>query len=495
MDPTTFNEYQQNRYEKLLALRAAGQEPFPLRSTRSHSSQEAIAALGATEEGGAAPTVAVAGRVVAIRIMGKAAFLQIEDRAGRLQLYLKRDLLGEEAFNRFKQMVDLGDFLQASGNMFYTRTAEATVEVQQWAMLAKAINQPPEKWHGLSDPEQRYRERYVDLMSNAEVRQLFIRRSRLTSLVRQFLEGQGFIEVETPILQPLYGGAAARPFVTHHNWAKRDLYLRIADELYLKRLIVGGLERVFEIGKDFRNEGLSWKHNPEFTMLEAYQAFADYHDMMALVEGCWSFVAQALDGVPLLHFGEHEIDLTPPWRRVTMRDAILERTGVDIYQADTLATLQDAIQAQGLKVDRKPTWGKQIDELFSETVEPHLIQPTFILDYPYELSPFAKQKPDNPKIVERFEVFIGGMECGNAFTELNDPLEQLARFRDQQRQAEAGDEETQPIDEDFIHALMYGMPPTGGIGWGMDRMAMLFTNQRTIREVILFPQLRESSEG
>ncbi len=493
IEPESFDEYQRVRYEKLLALRKQGLEPYPLRSERTHTSRAAIALLDAVPGDFEQPTVTVAGRVVAVRLMGKAAFLHLEDIDGRIQLYLRRDTVGEETYNHFKKLVDLGDFIEATGTMFRTRTGEPTVDAQGWTMLAKALNQPPEKWHGLTDVEQRYRQRYVDLLANSEIRALFVARARMVSLVRRFLEERGFIEVETPILQPLYGGAAARPFVTHHHWAKRDLYLRIADELYLKRLLVGGLERVFEIGKNFRNEGISYKHNPEFTMLEAYQAYADYHDMMDLVEQCWFFVCQQLHGTTTIPFGDHQIDLAPPWRRVTMRDAIQTRTGIDIYATDTLAKLQAALDALPQRIERKPTWGTQVDELFSELVEPELTQPTFIIDYPYEISPLAKQTADNPKIVERFEFFIGGMEGGNAFTELNDPLEQLERFRDQRRQADAGDEETQPVDEDFIHALMYGMPPTGGIGWGIDRMAMVLTNQQGIREVILFPQLRQDS--
>lgn len=494
IEPEQFNQYQQARYDKMLALRAQGLEPYPPRIERTHTSREAIQALTTLgEEQSDKPEVTVVGRVVSLRKMGKITFLHLEDGDGRVQLYVRRDTIGRENYNDiFKKMVDLGDFIQARGTMFYTRTQEPTVEVQEWKMLAKAINQPPEKWHGLTDTERRYRERYVDLMSNKEVRDLFIMRSRITSLVRRFLESWGFIETETPILQPLYGGAAANPFVTHHNWAKRDLYLRIADELYLKRLLVGGLERVFEIGKDFRNEGISTKHNPEFTMMEVYQAYADYTDMMKLAEECWSYVCNEIHGTLIIPFGNGKLDLTPPWPRVTMQDAILKRTGIDIYEADTLAKLQAAIDERAFQISREPTWGKQIDELFSETVEPHLIQPVFIIDYPRDLSPLAKQKPDNPNIVERFEFFIGGMERGNAFTELNDPMEQLQRFKEQQEQFTAGDEEAHPIDEDYVNAMMYGMPPTGGMGWGMDRMVMLLTNQLSIREVILYPQLRES---
>jgi len=496
IEPQDFNEYQKKRYEKIQALRDVGIEPYPLRSERTHSSQAAIAALREVgQEVKEGPEVTVAGRVVAFRKMGKISFLHIEDRDGRIQLYVRRDTIGRETYNNlFKKFVDLGDFIEVRGPMFYTRTKEATVNVQEWKMLAKAINQPPEKWHGLTDMAQRYRERYADLLSSEEVRRIFIMRSRITSLVRRYMESQGFIETETPILQPLYGGAAARPFLTHHNWAKQDLYLRIADELYLKRLIVGGLERVFEIGKDFRNEGISHKHNPEFTMLEAYQAYGDYNDMMELVQGCWSYVCQELHGTLVIPHGEHKIDLTPPWSKVSMQDAIMERTGIDIYEADSHETLQAAVREKGLAIAPQPTWGKLIDELFSEMVEPFLIQPTFITDYPREISPFAKRKPENANVVERFELFIGGVERANAFSELNDPMEQLARFKEQQEQFQAGDEEAHQIDEDYINALMYGMPPTGGIGWGMDRMVMLLANQSSIREVILFPQLRDDAQ-
>lgn len=486
----SFDEYQQQRYEKLLALRDNQIEPYPIDSERTHDSRAAVALMDGVAEGEEGPEVAVAGRIVAIRKMGKASFLHIEDRSGRIQLYLRKDEVGEESYARFKAALDLGDIISAAGPLFRTRTGEVTVRVTGWSLLAKALNQPPDKHHGLTDTEQRYRERYVDLLANDEIRELFITRSRITSLVRRFLEDRGFIEVETPVLQSLYGGAAAKAFTTHHEWAKRDLYLRISLELHLKRLIVGGLERVFEIGRNFRNEGLSWKHNPEFTMLEAYQAYADFRDMMELLESCWVSVAQALNGRLTLDFDGHTIDLAPPWPRHTMRNLVLSESGIDLYAAHTLPLLRAAIAAQGLRIDPQPTWGKLVDELFSTVVEPKLIQPTFVMEYPYELSPFAKQLPDNPNFVERFEMFVGGMEVANAFSELNDPLEQLERFLDQQRQREAGDEETTPIDLDFINALMYGMPPTGGIGWGMDRMAMLFTGQRNIREVILFPTLR-----
>lgn len=498
MDPSTFNEYQRQRYAKLQELREQGLDPFPPRARRTHLSRAAIDALEAAASAEGEPNepvaVTVGGRVVAIRVMGKASFAHIEDTAGRLQLYFKRDVLGEESYERFKELLDLGDFIEAQGTMFRTRTGEPTVEVHGWQIVSKALNPPPSKWHGVADPELRYRQRYVDLMANPDVRQIFILRAHVVSAIRRFMESRGFLEVETPVLQPLYGGAAAEPFITHHKWARRDLYLRISDELYLKRLLVGGLERVFEIGKNFRNEGVSFKHNPEFTMLEAYQAFADYHDMMRLAEECWSTVAQEVLGSPVIHYQGHVVDLTPPWKRVTMHRAILELTGVDLDAVPTLDALRAAIRERGLAVEPAPTWGKQVDKLFSAYVEPGLIQPTFIVDYPVELSPLAKRKPDRPGWVERFEGFVGGVEAMNAFTELNDPLDQEQRFLDMARDFAAGDTEAHPLDEDFINALMYGMPPTGGIGWGIDRMMMILLDQPNIREVILYPQLRAARD-
>jgi len=357
-------------------------------------------------------------------------------------------------------------------------------------LIAKAIRPMPEKWHGLRDVETRYRQRYLDLMANEEVRGIFVARSRMITAIRRFLDERGFLEVETPILQPIYGGAAARPFVTHHNALDQTLYLRIADELYLKRLIVGGLDRVYEIGHNFRNEGISTKHNPEFTAIELYQAYADYHDMMDLVENLYSEVAREVVGRTTVTYQGQEIELAPPWRRVTMRDVIMEATGLDIGALSTLQPLWDAVQARGLEVPPQPSWGKLVDALFGEFAEPTLIQPTFVMDYPREISPLAKNKPGDPDWVERFEFFIAGMESGNAFSELNDPLEQRARFVEQGRASEAGDDEAHPMDEDFITALEHGMPPTGGLGFGIDRMAMLLTDQTSIREVILFPQLR-----
>jgi len=377
-----------------------------------------------------------------------------------------------------------------TGEMFRTRTGEPTLRADTYTLLAKTLRPIPSQWYGLRDVEQRYRQRYLDLLVNPEARRIFEVRTRLVTAVRRLLDERGFMEVETPILQPIYGGAAARPFTTYHNELGQTLYLRIADELYLKRLIVGGLDRVYEIGRDFRNEGVSYKHNPEFTQLEAYQAYADYQDMMELVEHVWSQAAVAVLGEPYVERGGHRINLTPPWRRITMRDSILEATGVDIEAARDLPSLEAAVAERQLEVTPQRSWGKLVDELFSTFVEPRLIEPTFVIDYPVEISPLAKRKPDQPHLVERFEFFIGGLELGNAFSELNDPLDQRERFAAQRRAMAAGDEEAHPMDEPFLLALEYGMPPTGGVGFGIDRMTMLFTGQTSIREVILFPQLR-----
>ena len=477
------------RIAKLERLRERGIDPYPPRATRSHTAAEAIAAYEAAAEGESV-AVQVAGRLMAVRVMGKSTFAHIADGSGRVQLYLRQEDVGEDAYELFRRDIDLGDFVGVRGRMFRTRTGEVTVHVEGFELLAKALLPLPEKWHGLRDVETRYRQRYLDLIANPEVRQVFITRSRIISAIRRFLDGRGFLEVETPVLQPLYGGAAARPFTTYHNALDRSLYLRIADELYLKRLIIGGFDRVYEIGHNFRNEGISTEHNPEFTVIELYQAYADYHDMMRLVEELYSTVAQEVLGSTGITYQGKAIDLTPPWRRVTMRDAILEQTGVDIEVYRDLESLRQAAQNRDLPVAQKPNWGKMVEELFSACVEPTLVQPTFVLDFPVEVSPLAKRKPGAPHLVERFEFYVGTLESGNAFTELNDPLDQRERFEAQRRAAEAGDEEAHPVDEDFITAMEHGMPPTGGLGIGIDRMVMLLTDQASIREVILFPQLR-----
>ncbi|MFO7917681.1 MAG: lysine--tRNA ligase [Anaerolineae bacterium] len=481
--------HRQQRMEKSERLQEKGIEPYPARVERTHTTAEALEAFRENEEEGI--HVAVAGRLMSIRVMGKSTFAHIRDGSGRLQIYLRYDSLGEERYELFCDEIDIGDFIQVEGELFRTRTGETTVQVASWKLLAKALRPLPEKFHGLRDTETRYRQRYLDLIANEDVREIFRTRTRIITALRHFLDERDFWEVETPILQPIYGGAAARPFTTYHNALDCTLYLRIADELYLKRLIIGGFDRVYEIGHNFRNEGISTEHNPEFTVMELYQAYADYHDMMALVEELYFTIAKQVLGSPMLTFEGQEIDLTPPWQRITMRDAILQQSGIDIQVYDEYERLWKVIRHKGLDVTEQPNWGKLVEKLFDEVVEPTLVQPTFIMDYPIEISPLAKKKPGTPRFVERFEHFIGGLECGNAFTELNDPLDQRERFAAQKRAAREGDEEAHPMDEDFVVAMEYGMPPTGGLGIGIDRMIMLFTDQSSIREVILFPLLRQ----
>jgi lysyl-tRNA synthetase class 2 len=472
------------RRQKLEALRAAGIEPFP----HEFDGVEPVAAVRAVH-GGLAPgdetdvTHRVAGRLAARRGQGKMAFLDLVDRSGRIQLQARVDELGTEGMEQLLGL-DLGDLIGVDGTAFSSRRGEFSLRVSSFVLLAKSLRPPPEKHHGLTDVETRYRHRELDLIANEEARELFMVRARVVTAVRKFLDSQGFIEVETPVLQPLYGGAAARPFTTHHNALDREFYLRIATELYLKRLIVGGLERVYELGKDFRNEGLSHKHNPEFTMLEWYEAYADYLDVAARFEQLVAFVASEIG-----YAGEY--DLTPPWRRETLAGAVLSRTGVDVLRFRDRDGLAQEMRAHGLAVPEGDTWPQLVDELVSKHVEPTLVQPTFLLDYPVELSPFAKRHRSEPGLVERFEAFVGGMEFANAFTELNDPDEQRRRFEEQRELAGAGDAEAQPYDEAFVQALEQGMPPTGGIGVGIDRLVMILTGQQSIREVVLFPAMRD----
>jgi len=457
-----------DRRAKLERLREQGIDPFPHEFDGVVPIAEVHAAHDDLEAGAETDSAyRVAGRMIARRGHGGAAFLDLVDRSGKLQLQAKLDVLGGESFELLTSL-DVGDLIGVDGTAFKSRRGELTLLVRGWTLLAKSLREVPKEYYGVKDIETRYRHREVDLLANDETRQLFILRSKVVRAVRRWLDDRGFLEVETPILQPLYGGALARPFTTHYNALDRDFFLRIADELYLKRLIVGGLERVYEIGKDFRNEGLSPKHNPEFTMLEWYEAYADYEDIAARLEELVAFVAGEVgyDG---------PVDFSPPWRRVTLRDAIKEKTGVDI------AT--DELPGEG-------TWAKRVDALLSKQVEPDLVNPTFILDYPKELSPFAKDHRSEEGLVERFECFVAGLEFANAFTELNDPDEQRARFEQQRADQAAGDEETQPFDEDYISALEHGMPPTGGIGIGIDRLVMILSGRESIREVVLFPALR-----
>ena len=493
---TDTGDQREQRLQKVNALRAAGVDPYPARFLYTHSAAEALQLFAMSEKEEAEPqAVHTAGRLMSMRTMGKASFAHLQDGTGKIQIYVRLDDVGEEAYRGFLEHVDIGDFVGVEGPLFRTRTGEVTIRVGSFVMLAKALRLLPEKWHGLTDVETRYRQRYLDLIVNEAARRTFLIRTRMVSAIRRFLDERGFLEVETPVLQPIYGGAAARPFVTHHNELGTDLYLRISDELYLKRLIIGGLDRVYEIGRDFRNEGVSTRHNTEFTQIEVYQAYADYNDMMCLTEEVWHAAAQQVLGSGKITYQGHEIDLTPPWRRVTMRSAVLEATGVDIAVDSEAGLLHKRIRELHLEVEVKAAWGKQVEELFEKYVQLHLIQPTFILDYPLDISPLAKKKPGASEWVERFEIFVGALECGNAFSELNDPLDQRERFEMQGRQLQGGDEEAHPMDEDWIRALEHGMPPTGGLGIGIDRMAMLFTDNPSIREVILFPPLRAKGEA
>jgi lysyl-tRNA synthetase class 2 len=493
---------EQNRLEKLRRLQAQGHDPFPTRAGRTHTNQEAIRVFEAAGEGEVLQATLV-GRLRSMRPMGKVTFAHIEDGSGRVQLFLRADDLGgKEPLDLFNREFDLGDFIQASGEMFRTRTGEVTLRVKAFGMLAKSITPLPAakdevadgrviRHATLTDPETRYRQRYADLAINPEVRQIFRTRAAIVRALREFLDANDFLEVETPVLQPIYGGAAARPFVTHHNQLDQDLYLRISFELYLKRLLVGGFERVYEIGRDFRNEGVSFKHNPEFTQLEFYMAYADFQKVMDFTEEMIAFVADRVLGSRTISFQGHSIRLDRPWQRMNLQESLLEMTGLDIGAHLTAESLAEAMRKKGLEPAPGATRGKLIDALLGDFLEPNLIQPTFLYDYPRDISPLAKNKPGDPLTVERFEGFVGGMELCNAFTELNDPLDQEARFLEMGRDYGAEDEERHPLDEDYLRALRYGMPPTGGFGMGIDRLTMLFTDRHTIREVILFPHLRE----
>ena len=495
-------DLERQRVEKLERLRARGVEPYPRRVERTHTIAEALAALEAAEAAGKeGPQVTVAGRLRSMRVMGKVTFAHIEDGSGSIQLFLRIQDVKGEAYETFKRDFDLGDFVSAEGTLMRTRSGESSVLVKQVRMLAKAVSPLPVikekevdgrrvRYTAFSDVEERYRQRYADLACNPEVREVFRVRARTIKTLRHFFDEHDFLEVETPVLQPIYGGAAARPFVTHHHQLHQDLYLRISFELYLKRLLVGMYERVYEIGHDFRNEGVSHKHNPEFTQLEFYAAYWDYHDVMAFCERMVAYAAEEVLGSPVIHYQGHEVDLRPPWRRVTLRDVALEVTGIDYLQHPTAEELAAAMQSKGLPTKPGATWGYLIDKGLLGMVEPMLIQPTFVMDYPRDISPLAKTKPDDPTHVERFEYFIAGMEMGNAFTELNDPFDQEQRFLEMERLYAPDDEEAHPMDEDYLRAMKYGMPPNGGFGLGVDRLVMLFTDKPSIREVILFPQLR-----
>ena len=482
----------QQRLDKLERIRARGIDPYPHRYQRSHTTAQAVALLKQQEDGSAKTgEVSVAGRIVAIRRMGKSAFLDIRDSSGKIQLLFQDINRFDKADLELFQDLDIGDIIGVEGKLLRTKTGEPTVQMKDFTLLTKSLQPLPEKWHGLSDIEKRYRQRYLDLIANSEVEEIFKRRSQIITAVRQFLNGRGFLEVETPVLQPSAGGALAQPFITHHHALDRDLYLRIATELHLKRLIVGGLDKVYELGRIFRNEGISTKHNPEFTMLESYEAYADYNDVMKMVEEMTAAICQQVLGTKRVKFGDNTIDFKPPWQRLQLREAVTEYSGIDFTQYPSADLLRVKMAEKGIEVDPGKNWAKLVDELLDTFVEPNLIQPTFLLDYPVSMSPLAKAKPEHTRVVERFEGFAGGMEIANAFTELNDPLEQRKRFTEQQKERPAEGEIEETIDEDFLLALEYGMPPTGGLGIGIDRLVMLLTGQQSIREVILFPQLRD----
>ncbi len=478
-------EQMENRKAKLDALRDQDIDPYGQAFMRSHYANDIIEKF--TELDG--QKVTIAGRLMTIRAHGKASFAHILDVTGQVQIYARMNVLGEDDYNRFKDL-DLGDIVGVEGKVFRTRRGEITVEVENAVLLAKSLRPLPEKWHGLKDVELRYRQRYLDLIANPEVKDVFIRRSKIIQSIRQFLDSRGFLEVETPMMHSIAGGAAARPFITHHNTLDIDLYLRIAPELYLKRLLVGGLEKVYEINKNFRNEGISTRHNPEFTMLELYEAYSDYHGMMELSEEMISATALKVLGTDEITYQGQEISFKPPWTRMTMVEAVKKIGGFDFHQFPTDEAAREGAKAIGIEVKEDYTRGQVLYEVFEERVESKLINPTFIMDFPIEVSPLAKKIPDNPGFTYRFEGFIASMELLNAFSELNDPIDQRERFQEQVRQRQKGDEEAHMMDEDYINALEYGMPPAGGLGIGIDRLIMLLTDSPSIRDIILFPLMR-----
>lgn len=478
------NDQIRSRLEKRRLLEEEGVAVYPTRYSATHTAAEALKTF---REDASGATCAVAGRIVSRRKMGKASFFHVQDRSGAIQLYFKKDVLGEAAYERL-DLADLGDFLGATGEIFKTKTGETSIAVREWTFLGKAMRPLPEKWHGLTDKELRFRQRYLDLLVNEEARRIFKARSRMITAMRAVLDGRDFLEVETPVLQPIYGGASARPFRTEHNALGVTLYLRIANELYLKRCLVGGFERVYEFAKDFRNEGMDRTHQPEFTQVEAYQAYANYEAGMELAELLVAAAAVAANGSVIAEWRGHRLDLTPPWRRLPYFEALQQATGRDLSSMDE-GLIRETCRAHHVAIEGDPSAAKLADELFSALVQPSLIQPTFVTDHPKVMSPLAKEKPGFPHLVERFEPILGGMEVGNGFSELNDPIEQRRRFEEQLALA-ARDEDTMVLDEPFLRALEHGMPPASGLGLGIDRIAMVLTGADQIREVILFPQMR-----
>ena len=480
------------RRVKLDELRGEGLNPFANDFQVSHSTTGLHAAHAGDDAAALADCTqvyALAGRIMARRDFGKAAFLQLQDRSGRCQVYISQEQLGDEGYALYRRL-DIGDIIGVTGKPFRTKTNELSLRADSLRLLTKSLLPLPEKWHGLTDVETRYRQRYLDLIVNAEVRETFRKRSRIIALIRDFMVARDFLEVETPMMQPLAGGATARPFVTHHNTLKMDLFLRIAPELYLKRLVVGGFERVFEINRNFRNEGISIQHNPEFTMMEFYQAYATYADLMALTEELICHVAEQVVGSLQFTYGGREVDLRRPWRRLSVRAAVMEYGGLNAAQLADRATLLAFARSQGLEVDERTGDGKLLIEIFEAVAEPHLWQPTFITHYPTEISPLSRKNDADPDVVDRFELYVVGRELANAFSELNDPIDQRERFEGQLLEKAAGDEEAHAMDDDYIRALEYGLPPTAGEGIGIDRLVMLLTDAASIRDVILFPQLR-----
>jgi lysyl-tRNA synthetase, class II len=499
------NKLEQERLEKAQRLEALGVELYPRRARRSHSAQEAIQSYEQLEaDNGGTLEVTVCGRIRRANIKGKVTFMHIEDESGRVQLFLRVDDIGETIYQAVKEkLIEMDDFVQASGTMMRTKTGEISVRVQELVLLSKALSPLPVikqqmqedgtviEYGEFTDIETRYRQRYADLAVHRQVREVFRKRAYTLNALRRFLDDEGFLEVETPTLQPIYGGAAARPFITYHNQLDQQLYLRISFELYLKRLLVGGYDAVYEIGRDFRNEGVSFKHNPEFTQIEFYKAYIDYNGVMDLTERMVAYAAQQVTGSTQITYQGHSIDLTPPWPRITLRDAIKRAVEIDYMEHTDAESLAAAIRASGDHIEPGQSWGKLVDHLLGKHVEPNLIQPTFVIDYPRDISPFAKRVEYDDFHVERFEFFIAGMEMGNAFTELNDPRDQEQRFLDMQRLYADDADEATPLDEDYLRAMRYGMPPNGGFGMGVDRLVMLLTDQRSIRDVLLYPHLRD----
>ena len=480
------NQLLQVRREKLAALQEAGKDPFQItKYDVTHHSQEIRDHYDELE----GKEVSIAGRMMFKRVMGKASFCNIQDLAGSIQCYVARDNVGEDAYKDFKKY-DVGDILGIRGTVFTTKTGEISVHAEEVTLLSKSLQILPEKYHGLTDTDTRYRQRYVDLIMNAEVKDTFIKRSRIISTIRRYLDGQGFMEVETPMLVQNAGGAAARPFETHFNALDEDLKLRISLELYLKRLIVGGMERVYEIGRVFRNEGLDTRHNPEFTLMELYQAYTDYHGMMDLTENLYRYVAKEVTGSEVITYGEHTLDLSKPFERITMVDAVKKYAGVDFNEVPDTEAAKALAREHGIEFEERHKKGDILNLFFEEYAEQHMIQPTFVMDHPIEVSPLTKKKPENPEYVERFEFFLNGWEMANAYSELNDPIDQRERFAAQEEAFAAGDDEANHTDEDFLNALSIGMPPTGGIGFGIDRMVMIMTNSSAIRDVLLFPTMK-----